>query len=366
MKTLSSLLAMASSIFASPYGAQRARPPSKLGDDPKFIDFAANFNKDIRDLDDFVRKQDNFRRSDEIISAVNRRAQRSGKRDPLKLGHNWTSDLDRDEYLDLLGLDQSKAEQKRTTLEKGVRKSKNQPVDEFTTRSKRNTNRSGRGRNLIARAMDVDHYADGNMFEVKQQGYCGSCWAFAATTALEGTLAIKTGKEPFRLSEQQSVDCTTNTAINKEMFGKTYGTGGCGGGWMGYAWNFMRDHGVMVYEDYPYTGRNADPCKHNSRKVVGKVLKYDQIVDSVEGMKDRLVRQPLTAALDASSYAFQYYRSGVITAADDCGEHLNHAVVIVGFTDSESGTYEGGELPGSEQQAEEESEILCQVTKWFS
>jgi len=66
----------------------------------------------------------------------------------------------------------------------------------------------------ISRAMNVDHNADGNMGPVKDQGGCGSCWAFAATSALEGTIAKKFGVEPFRISEQQGVDCTTNTDAN--------------------------------------------------------------------------------------------------------------------------------------------------------
>jgi len=61
------------------------------------------------------------------------------------------------------------------------------------------------------------------MTGVKEQGDCGSCWAFAATSALEGAIGLGMGDTPPRLSEQQSVDCTLNTTKNEEMFGKTYG-----------------------------------------------------------------------------------------------------------------------------------------------
>jgi len=64
---------------------------------------------------------------------------------------------------------------------------------------------------LIDVATNVDHFADGWMHSVKDQGGCGSCWAFAANTALEGTLAKKTESPPVRISEQQLVDCTLTT-----------------------------------------------------------------------------------------------------------------------------------------------------------
>lgn len=79
------------------------------------------------------------------------------------------------------------------------------------------------------------------MTGVKNQGSCGSCWAFAATSALEGTIGLGMGVTPPRLSEQQSVDCTLNTDKNREMFGKSYGMGGCNGGWMSGTWKFMKE-----------------------------------------------------------------------------------------------------------------------------
>jgi len=49
------------------------------------------------------------------------------------------------------------------------------------------------------------------MTAVKDQGGCGSCWAFAATSALEGTIGVDNKQITERFSEQQSVDCTANT-----------------------------------------------------------------------------------------------------------------------------------------------------------
>jgi C1A family cysteine protease len=68
-------------------------------------------------------------------------------------------------------------------------------------------------------AVNVDLANDGKVGPVKDQGYCGSCWAFAATTQLEGAIAIANNQTPVRQSEQQLVDCTTNTQANQDMFG---------------------------------------------------------------------------------------------------------------------------------------------------
>ena len=83
---------------------------------------------------------------------------------------------------------------------------------------------------------------------MKNQGNCGSCWAFSALGVVEAMVSIKRTAAnggvlvaPERLSEQQLVDCTTNTAANFARWGKYYNNGGCNGGWMPYAWNFTRD-----------------------------------------------------------------------------------------------------------------------------
>jgi len=114
----------------------------------------------------------------------------------------------------------------------------------------------------VVDAVTVDHFADGNMYKVKNQGGCGSCWAFAANSALEGYIAKTRGTAPVRLSEQHLVDCTLRgSSHNKSLFGddyeRKYGLWGCGGGWMATAWRFQKDHGVMLDSDYPYTSGNT-------------------------------------------------------------------------------------------------------------
>ena len=178
------------------------------------------------------------------------------------------------------------------------------------------------GRRLSHFATTVDHVQDGYMHPVKDQGGCGSCWAFAANTALEGTIAKKTNSAAVRISEQQLVDCTLRqNTFNQNLFGKDYGLWGCGGGWMDTAWLFQEEQGYMLDSDYPYvsrTTRTETQCAHDPSKVVGNANGYRRIRD-VDVMKTVVQAQPVSIALDAGQAAFQYYRSGVVVMADNCG-----------------------------------------------
>ena len=125
----------------------------------------------------------------------------------------------------------------------------------------------------IAIATTVDHTE--YMTPVKRQG-CGDCWAFAATSALEGTIAKTLGEAPKRLSEQQAVDCTNRTSKNRDRFGKDYAKmKGCDGGRMKGLWKFYMKYGAMLDEDYPYKGEEQD-CRHRDSKTIGKTLNYDK------------------------------------------------------------------------------------------
>ena len=90
----------------------------------------------------------------------------------------------------------------------------------------------------------VDWRTKGAVTPVKNQGSCGSCWAFSATACLESTYQIRKGPL-YEYSVQQLLDCC-------DAF--TYGCFGCSGGWPDVAMEFLRDKGVDYLSSYPYTG----------------------------------------------------------------------------------------------------------------
>jgi len=89
----------------------------------------------------------------------------------------------------------------------------------------------------------VDWSAKGAVSTVKNQGQCGSCWAFSTTGALEGAWEIATGKL-LSISEQQLVDCA-----------QSFGENGCNGGLMDKAFQYAEQADMCTEDSYAYTAK---------------------------------------------------------------------------------------------------------------
>jgi C1A family cysteine protease len=170
----------------------------------------------------------------------------------------------------------------------------------------------------------VDWRSKGAVTPVKNQGQCGSCWAFSTTGSTEGLFQISTGTLTS-LSEQQLVDCAGSS-----------GNQGCNGGLMDYAFTWMAKNGICSEQDYRYVGRDQT-CKKGC-KSVGKVKSY---TDVQQGSEDQLLqavtKQPVSVAIEADQQAFQFYSGGVFSAA--CGTQLDHGVLAVGYGSQGSQNY---------------------------
>ncbi|XP_072284935.1 cathepsin K-like [Pyxicephalus adspersus] len=165
----------------------------------------------------------------------------------------------------------------------------------------------------------IDYRKKGYVSPVRNQGSCGSCWAFSSVGALEGQLKKKTGKIVV-LSPQNLVDCVTKND-------------GCGGGYMTNAFEYVRDNkGIDSEAAYPYVGEDQT-CNYTTAGRVAKCKSYKEVQKGSEKALKKAVATvgPISVGIDASLTTFQFYSKGVYYDPECNAEDINHAVLAVGY-----------------------------------
>jgi len=174
-------------------------------------------------------------------------------------------------------------------------------------------------RTVEAAPTSVDWRTSNAVTPIKDQGQCGSCWAFSATGSIEGAWVLQGKHTLVSLSEQQLVDCSS-----------AYGHAGCNGGLMDYAFEYViANKGICAESAYPYKAVGGT-CQKTCEKVV-TISGYKDIASGDEtGLLNAVgTVGPVSVAIEADQIAFQFYSSGVFTAA--CGTNLDHGVLAVGY-----------------------------------
>lgn len=152
------------------------------------------------------------------------------------------------------------------------------------------------------------------MNPIKNQGGCGSCWAFASIQVVEGHHAIKTGQK-VDLSEQMLVDCV-------------YDRSGCQGGATGPAQNWIMAHGVRTTANYPYKHAYSGKCLATNGNY--KVTAFHRVPsNNVAQMKAAVQQGPVAVCVGVDTI-LSHYTGGIVNDSN-CLTKVNHGVGVVGF-----------------------------------
>jgi C1A family cysteine protease len=169
--------------------------------------------------------------------------------------------------------------------------------------------------------VEVDWTQKGAVTPVKNQGQCGSCWAFSTTGSIEGAWFLSTG-DLVSLSEQQLVDCSG-----------PQGNQGCNGGLMDQGFEYVIQNGGICSEgDYPYQAQDGNCTKCTP---VAKIHSYVDVLQNNEtALMGAVAQQPVSVAVEADGLDWQLYFGGIVT--DSCGTNLDHGVLVVGYGTQET------------------------------
>ncbi|MDR6291165.1 MULTISPECIES: C1 family peptidase [Inquilinus] len=168
---------------------------------------------------------------------------------------------------------------------------------------------------------------DGDMGAVRNQGGCGSCWAFSAAATYEGAYGIRNG-QLVDVAEQHILDCA-------KADGQIAGT--CSGGWYYPVFKWLMSKGAGSEADAPYLG-HVGSCRPELQSRY-RAISWGFVTDRTDiplnsELKDALCRYgPLSVAMEATP-AFKAYVGGVFNEGSN--GRINHAVNLVGWDDTKN------------------------------
>jgi C1A family cysteine protease len=270
-------------VLLAVVASARLLPLSEEEYQQDFVNFVQQFDKTYS-TDQFFQKFSTFK------YWMNRIREHNAANFTWTMGVNQFSDLMPEEF--------------ESTYLTGYASSEQTPIDDMVS--------------IAVPNADVDWRQKGAVTPVKNQGSCGSCWAFSTVGTIEGFVTVKKSQALVSLSPQQLVDCDKTDH-------------GCSGGLPTNAITWTaKNGGLCSDQEYPYTGRGGT-CKTTCKKIA-QVAGVSRLRGEAQ-LESGLAQMPVSIAVDASG-GFQSYKSGVFSGP--CGTSLNHAILAVGSVSSPS------------------------------
>jgi len=294
MKLLLAILCLASLALAIKF--DKPTDISKAKEENLWKKFLIKYNKDYPTQDEYALRFENFKAS------LQRIAQRNALSKGATYAINKFSDLSREEFKTKILM-----KNKIITLEEN----RNKPSDQVLV-----------PKSIPTAPQTYDWRALGAVTPVKDQGQCGSCWAFSVTENVESAWILKGhgSNSTVDLAPQQIVDCDTTDE-------------GCNGGDPPTAYAYLMSAGGLEPEaDYPYTAEDGS-CSFNKNDVAATISNWKY---ATSGYSETLLQQnllswgPLSICVDAEYW--QDYSGGVMTW-EECAwvNELDHCVELVGY-----------------------------------
>jgi len=165
---------------------------------------------------------------------------------------------------------------------------------------------------------DLDISWEHRITPVKDQGMCGSCWAFSSISVVETLIAIKSNKSAVSYSEQELVDCCNGPPYPE--------SNGCNGGEDEDALKYIIEKGISMTVDYPYFAIDKE-CKVDKLEKVKKITGQKPIKD-IDAMEEAIGKQTISVGVAAGHIAFRFYKNGIVTKGCP-GDDITHAVTVI-------------------------------------
>jgi cathepsin L len=308
--------------------------------DSDWVAYKAKHKKSYQNQNEETMRKGNWIKTAATVNQHNGEASKGEHLYFLSMNH--LSDLTPAEYQNILGfkpwhnnkVGATTTSTKTTTTSKPTTTTTSKPTTTSTTlktttsTTKTTTTTTKTTTTTATAANSIDLRTLAGVGPIKDQGQCGSCWAFAANAALEFQYWNKT-KSYVSLSEQSLIECSKSNL-------------GCNGGDYEYAYNDIISNnklsGLESTANYPYrlnTYNNgvSSSCTYSASKSVVSVKSYTNYVNEAQILNAVSNGFVVAVAIDASQVNFQNYASGIFsdTTCSSNPNNANHAVAIVGF-----------------------------------